>query len=189
MKGTPDIDLMRAYDTQSLFEKKGAELPPAATIAAALLGYALLRHQSSDAEKDRQRAALENEFQRQLAIQEMRVAAGYNPNEGMTRLASLAQESGIDLSDLEKEAGIGGVLGGALKAVTSIGSKLKPGWKTKATLGLGALGAGAALYKGTKGAINYLNREGAPPRYGGGPKLEYGVNEYDQPSTGTPFMS
>lgn len=135
-----------------------------------------------------------------------RMMAGMSPL-GMERLASVADKAGRSLahSPLFKEAGLGSLamgLGKSLKGLlpaaggaarggaavaTGAGKSVakKPsliGWKGKALLGGGALGAGYAGLKGLQTAKQYMmTPTSGGQRWGTGQQLRSGVNQWGQP--------
>jgi hypothetical protein len=83
---------------------------------------------------------------------------------------------------LAKQAGIGGAVLGGVKA---LGNAVKPGWKTKALLGAGALGAGYAATKGLRAANNFMQAPSGPREWGGhNAALPTGVSQFGVPTMG-----
>ena len=80
---------------------------------------------------------------------------------------------------MAKQAGIGGAVMGAAKAV---GSAIKPGFKTKALIGAGVLGTGLAAAKIGKGVYNYGMKPEEPHVQGGpGANAPTYANQYGVP--------
>jgi hypothetical protein len=83
---------------------------------------------------------------------------------------------------LAKHSGIGGSALGGLK---SAGNFLKPGWKTKALVGAGALGTGYAAVKGLRATSNFMQAPSEDRRLGGhSASLPNAVNQFGVPVMG-----
>lgn len=208
----PNPDLIQCYGTGDVFlEKTAGELPLIARLSAALLNASMGRaavksqaEQKSEAEllnlaaeeleKERLRpttSALDHKrapaFIGKGMIDPAMVPVGFD--EGMVRLASIAQASGRVLAKL---AGIGGgymnMAMGAGKALQSGVQKVMPGLKGSLALGAGVLGAGVLGTKAVKGGLGLLGRESTPKNYGAGNyQVPFGTNEYGRPQLGTPL--
>jgi len=200
--------LLKHYGTsQLLTEKMAGELPLVARLSSILvsagLGHSAVKSQANqreeaallnllaeEAEKGRLRPAL-------TALQHSHVKpligrGGIDPSlvpvgmdEGMTRLASIAEASGRALAKLggmgytDLAAGAGKLMGGAAK-------RILPGWKGQAALGAGAIGAAYLGTKAVRGGLRALGNEGHAKNYGAGNyQVPTGVNEYGQPQAGT----
>jgi hypothetical protein len=83
---------------------------------------------------------------------------------------------------LAKQAGIGGAVMGGVKA---LGNAIKPGWKTKALVGAGALGAGYLATKGLRAANNFMQAPSGVQEWGGhNAALPTGVSQFGVPTMG-----
>ena len=94
-----------------------------------------------------------------------------------------ASHAGVEAGRiLAKYAGIGGSVLGGIKAM---GSALSPGWKTKALLGAGAVGAGLAVAKGARAANNFMQAPSGEQRLGGhNAELPTSVSQFGVPTMG-----
>jgi len=83
---------------------------------------------------------------------------------------------------LAKQAGIGSAILGGTKA---LGNAIKPGWKTKALIGAGALGAGYMATKGLRAANNFMQTPAGTQELGGhNAALPTGVSQFGVPTMG-----
>jgi hypothetical protein len=83
---------------------------------------------------------------------------------------------------LAKQAGIGGAVLGGVKA---LGNAIKPGWKTKALLGAGAVGTGLLAAKGLRSANNFMQTPSEAQTLGGhNAALPTGVSQFGVPTLG-----
>jgi hypothetical protein len=208
---TPNVDLAHRYGTEHLLEEKTAgELPLVARLSAALLaagtGHAVVKSQA----EQRSEAELLNLAAEELergrlrpatsALQHTRspafIGKGFidpslvpvGMDEGMVRLASMADRSGRALT---KIGGIGTALAAGAGKLLEKGVQKVPGlggMKGSLALGAGVLGAGYVGTKAVRGGMKAFGNEGAPKNYGAGNyQVPFGVNEYGHPQLGTPL--
>jgi hypothetical protein len=107
-------------------------------------------------------------------------------DDGMIRLASIAQASGRALAKVAGMGSIASMAASAGKLLPKTSKGIIPA-RWKGQLALGAAGVGAA-YVGTKAVgagLKALSHEGNPKNYGAGNfQIPQGINEYGQPQLG-----
>jgi hypothetical protein len=132
------------------------ELPIAARVAAAILGFAALNAISKGVHKDREEQDLVAEAERELEADRMSAVINSLKKQSSVHIAI---DAGRYMASLEKNAFGAPLLAMASKAKGAIGSALKglkPGWKAKAAIGAGTLGAGVLAYKGLKATAGHI---------------------------------
>lgn len=207
---TPLPELMEHYGTDDYYVDRKEKLAALPTALRVLAGGTFLGAMVAARRKDeelRQEAASMNEMLRQQEAQRMSatVQAYQHPGDrmmaGMERLASVADGAGRALahSGVVKEAGLGAIAGGLGKMFKGLAAapgrlqaarfgkkvmKGKPlvGWKGKALMGAGILGAaGTGLY-GMSAAKQYMTQPSmGGRRWGTGAPLKTRVNQWGQP--------
>jgi hypothetical protein len=209
---TPNAELTRCYGTEHVLEEKTAgEIPLVARLSAALLsasaGHAVVKSQA----EQRDEADLLNLAAEELEKSRLRPATSalrhtrspgiigrgqgfidpslvpLGMDEGMVRLASMADRSGRALT---KIAGIGTVMAAGAGKLLEKGVQAVPGLggiKGSLALGAGVLGAGYLGTKAVRGGLKALGGEGrGAANYGAGNyQVPMGVNEYGHPQLGT----
>lgn len=171
---TPNQTLLELYGNDELL--KEANLPLAATLAAAVLTLGLVHNDR------KHRAAVQEEAERLLELS--REAEAAKMKQTTEALSKTGQAVGklFAQAELQKQAfpSPGKLLASAAKGV---GKAAVSPLGRKAIMGAGILGAGYLGYKGLQGARDYMERPGHTNATWGRDQspLMHNVNEYGYP--------
>jgi len=193
---SPNPELMALYGTDAYYLEKIGAIPFGALAQRYLPGIAsvgLMHHDRMHREQLLQEAEVMNQlFRAHERERLMGTVMGFKGASALDpALAAFAENLGTKLAHtMSKEAvnlgSISGLLGkakslfgGAGKAALKSPKKSLVGWKTKATLGAGALGAGYVGYKGLQTARDFAMQPRGGQRWGNyGAKPLHRVNSY-----------
>lgn len=158
---TPNSELMSIYGTT----KEAGDIATAARIAAAVLGLSLMKGDQMHVVNEKLKHEQETNNTRAQEAAKM---------QGVVDSLKMAEAAGVMMAKVGIASFIGRNAGKVVGALT-------PGWKSKALVTGGTLGAGMAGYKGLSGLRDYANKPKGNQTWGAKRPLSQGVSEWGYP--------
>lgn len=158
---------------------------PLQHIAQALVNLGLLLADKANHEQSMEHAEEGNLVQRAEEAEDMASTEAGLRKKASAELAAIRAGAGLAKIAFGTPL-LGGLADAAKGAVGAVGKALSPGWKAKALIGAGTIGAGVAAYKGMQGARNYMSEPGHEAQHWGSNRpVMHNVSEYGAPVFGS----